>query len=398
MKNKRLNHPILFFFLKLIARPLAYFKWGYRYKSKYKIKKDEKVVIVSNHVTDFDPILIHLSLNKLVHCLATDNIFAGRLYAKLLSYIGVIPKRKGMVDLKSNMAMLQAINRGDSLLFFPEGNRSYADFQFNIADNIGRLFKTFKANIIIFNFYGGFGKFPRIGSKSRKGKFYGGIKRVIPYEEYKDMPDEELSKIVIDGVRVIDSESPAKYQSKKRAEYFERLFFVCPKCGHVSSIYSEGNYIKCHDCDLKVEYGEDLFLHSDDPSFKFKRMKEWYQYQRDFVKEHDFSQDDVIFKDENVRLSLSNPFQKRIDINRHSSMTLTNTELIFDNRKFDLKDIKIASPVSGRKLCFTIDDNNFVVRGGKRFNAIKYVFLFNKLDTKMRNEHVDSYFLLEGEL
>ena len=397
-QNKRLSHPILFFFLKLLVRPVAFLKWGYRYKDKYKIKKGEKVVIISNHQTDLDPILIHLSFNKLVRCLATDNIFAGKFTAKLLRLIGVIPKRKGIVDLKSNMEMLAASKAGDSLLFFPEGNRSYADFQYYISEKIGRLFKSFQSTLIIFNIHGGFGRYPRMGNKPRKGKFYGEIKRIIPYEEYKDMPEDKLFEIIKDGIRVFDSESHELYKSNKRAEYFERLFFICPKCGRTHGIYSEGNYLKCKHCDLKVEYGEDLLLHSDDPEFKFTRLVDWYNYQKYRVKTYDFKQDDVIFYDEHVELKLSNPFQKVYIYEKDSSLKLTNDYLIFDHHQFPIKDIMIASPVSGRKLCFTIGDNNYVIRGDKRFNALKYVLVFHKLDTEMNRNNVDNYYDLEEEV
>ncbi|MBO4668010.1 MAG: hypothetical protein J5666_07820, partial [Bacilli bacterium] len=91
------------------------------------------------------------------------------------------------------------------------------------------------------------------------------------------------------------------------------------------------------------------------------------------------------------------PYDKCIIITKHSEMILTSEELIFNNRKFEIKDIKIASPVSGRKLCFTIGDNNYVVRGDKRFNALKYVLLFNKLDTEMKLSKNDNYFTLIKE-
>ena len=57
----------------------------------------------------------------------------------------------------------------------------------------------------------------------------------------------------------------------------------------------------------------------------------------------------------------------------------------------------MASPVSGRKLVFTIGDNNYTVKGQERFNAIKYVFLFNKLDTLMRNKDIDQYFSIKED-
>lgn len=396
-KDKKLNHPILFFISKLLVRPVAYFKWGYRYKDKYKIAKDEKVCVISNHQTDYDPILIHLSFNKFLRCLATDNIFAGKFTSKLLRYIGVIPKRKGIVDLRSNMEMLNATQKGDSLLFFPEGNRSYAEFQFYVSNRLPKIIKKFETTLIIFNIHGGFGRFPRIGNKPRKGKFYGEIKKVLRYEEYKDMPDDELFEIIQNNLKTFDYQLGEKYLSNQKAEYFEREFFYCPKCHKTQTIYSKGNYLKCSNCDLEVEYKEDLSLESKDPSIKYHRLLDWYNDQIDYINKTDFSKMNQIFIDHNVTLKLSNPYDKCIIITKHSEMILTNKELIFNNRKFEIKDIKIASPVSGRKLCFTIGDNNYVVRGDKRFNALKYVLLFNKLDTEMKLSKNDNYFTLIKE-
>ena len=193
-KKKKLykDRKFTFWLLKSLIRPIAFFKWGYRYKATYKIGKNEKVVVVSNHQTDYDPLLIHLSFNHLIRTLATDNIFSGLKASKWLDRIGVIPKKKGMVDLKSNIAMFNSAQAGESLMFFPEGNRSYAEFEYFISDKIGKLIKSFGATLIIFNLHGGFGKYPRWGNNKvkRKGKFYGEIRRVYKYDDYKDMSDE----------------------------------------------------------------------------------------------------------------------------------------------------------------------------------------------------------------
>ena len=394
-KVKPFKRPFLFPFAKFFFGLYARIILGYRKKDRFRIRKGEKIVVLSNHQTDLDPFLIMLSFNKMLRCLATDNLFAGKKAAKWLTYLGIIPKRKGLVDIKSTMEMLKYSTVGDSLLFFPEGNRSYADFQFFVSERLGKMIKSFKATVVIFNLHGGFGCMPRMGSKRRKGKFYGEFKTILHYEDYKDMDDVVLSKIIIDNLRVIDSESGELYKSKARAEYFERLFFVCPKCHSISSIYSEGNYIKCHSCDLEIEYTEDLQLKSKD--VEFTKLVEYYNYQKKYVREHDFSKDDVIFTDEKVSLTLANPYQDKEKLEEESKMILTNKELIFDHHKFDIKDILVASPVSGRKLVFTIGDNNYTVKGQDRFNAIKYVFLFNKLDTLMRNKEIDQYFSIKED-
>ena len=394
-KNKKLSRPILYQIGRFCFKPFVYFKLGYRYKDYYKIGKDESVVILSNHQTDYDPIVVHYSFNKFIRCLATDNIFSGKATGKFLRYIGTIPKRKGVTDVSSVMEMMKAVHNGDSLLIFPEGNRTFGEFQFPIDKGIVELIKKMKVTLVLFNLHGGFGRFPRMGSKKRKGKFFGEIKSIMKYDEYKDIPNDELYKTIVDTLRVYDSESDELYKSKAKAENFERLFFVCPKCGSLQSIYSKGDHLLCHNCDLDVTYGEDLHFHSDNPSFKFSKLVEWYDYQRHFVLKNDFSSKEVIFEDKNVSMYLANPYVKRRYFAKKVDMKLTNKELIVGDIKINLKDILIASPVSGRKLCITLDGKNYVIRGDKKFNAIKYVFLFNKLDTRMKQEHLDMYYRIE---
>lgn len=395
MSVKPINN-FTFKLLKLLVRPVAFFKWQYRYKNTYKIKKGESVVVLSNHQTDLDPLLIQLSFNKLLRTIATDTIFKKGRMGNFMRRMGAIPKRKGVMDIGSLMEMIRICQSGKSLLFFPEGNRSYAEFQYYIVDSIGKTIKKLGATLILFNIHGGTGRYPRFASKPRKGKFYGEIVKVMPYEEYNAMDDLELSKLIIDTLKVFDSDSGELYKSNNRAEYLERMFFVCPKCGTPHKLISEGSVIRCDHCGLSVNYNEDLTLSSDDPDFKFKRLVEWYNYEKRWIKGYKIKPGEVIFKDSDITLRTSNP-NERSSLLSEGGITLTSTKLIFDKVSYDIKDISIASPVSGRKFIFSIDDMQYEVRGDKRFNPLKYVFMFNRLDTKMKLTGVDKYYSLEEE-
>ena len=377
-----IKEPFYLAFLKPIVRIFARIVWGYKMKSFYKAAKGENLIILSNHQTDLDPVLVRMSSNRFLYTIATDNIFSDPKNVKWLNRIGAIPKKKGVADLRSIFRMTSIASSGGSLLLFAEGNRSYAEFQFYIADNIGKLLKKMKATIILFNLHGGFGCMPRFGGKKRrKGPFYGEIKRVLKYEEYENMPPEELSAIVKEGLRVVDAEEGFSYKSKKRAEYLERMYFVCPKCGDIHSLKSEGNYIKCHNCGLEVEYTEKLTLKSNDPTFTWTKLNDWYEYQKQWVRDYQIEKGKIIFEDDDVTLTLSNPYQTKELLNQ-GKLVLTDEKLSVGDTYFDLKDIMIASPVSGRNLCLTINDDNYVIRGQERFNALKYVLMFNKLDTR----------------
>lgn len=379
-------------FIKFYYRRILH----YKQKEKIIIPDNEPSIVLSNHVTDFDGIFLHCECNKFLYTISTDNVFNNKNY-KFLKSLGMIAKRKGLTDIASTKEMMKVVMGGGSLLLFPEGNRSYAEFQFFISEGLIGFIKKFKLTIILHNIHGGFGVNPRFGNTRRKGPFYGEIKRVLKYDEYKDMSLEELTKIVRDNLKVYDSDSNIEYLSDQKAEYLERMFFVCPKCGKISSLRSEGNYIHCDSCGLSVEYTTKLKLRSDDKDFKFNRLVDWYDYQRKFLRELEIKDNEIIFEDDNVLLMKANPFQEKTEIGT-GKLTLTNKKMKVGDVTFNVHDIEIASPMSGRNLIFTYQNNSYQIHGEERFNALKYVLIFNKLDTIMKELKTDDYYPIEGEL
>lgn len=382
---------------RVILRFLAFFFVGYRHKDNFKIKKGESIVVLSNHQTDIDAVLINLSFNRLLHTLTTDNLFKKGFANWILTKFGAIPKRKGMVDPNSTMQMMRVIKNHQSLLIFPEGNRAYAEFQYYISPRFVQFLKAMKAKIVLFNLHGGNGTHPRFMRRKRRGKFYGEVTKVLAYEEYKDMPDEELFDLIKQNLRVFDSESGALFKDKRRAEYLERMFFVCPSCHSAQTLYSKRELIRCQKCGFEAEFTEDLHLKIRNSQVNYTKLVEWYNYQKVWMKELEINNNEPIFTDENVKLFSAELNQKKTLLAK-GKLSITNNVMTFDNVSFDIKDIEIASSVSGTKFVFTHLGKNYEVRGAARFNPLKYVMLFNKLDTKMHLNDTDKYFNLEVDV
>lgn len=386
------KYKFLFFLLRGIAFLYTRLILGYRSQDKYKLKKGEKVIILSNHQTDADPFCVLTSFKFPVRTVATDNIFAGKFRSKLFSALGTIPKKKGLSDMRAVVKMKETIDCGGSLLIFPEGNRSFCEFQFHIANTLATLLKKFKATVVLFNLHGGTGRAPRFKNKNRKGRFYGEIKRVLKYEEYSLIPDDEFIELIKSELKVYDADEGNLYKSKRRAEYLERTFFVCPVCEKTQTLYSKGNYLFCKNCGMKAEYTEDLHFKSVN-NFPFTRSIEFWNYQKRYLKDLEITPDKTIFSDKNVKVYLSNPYENRKLLYK-GDINLTDKYLCFGENKFDLKTIEISSVVSGRNLVFLSEGNNYTLRGDKRFNPLKYALIFNKLDTLMKEKGTDLYFNL----
>lgn len=367
----------------------------YERRSFLKMKKGDSYIILSNHQTGLDGIFLPLSFSRHLYGVLTDSFLSKGWIAKMFQHqLGIIGKKKGAMDLKANADMMRCLNEGGSLLIFPEGNRSYAEFQFTLTDGFSRFLKFFKKPIVLFNFHGGIGVDPRFGNKRRKGQFYGEIKRILQYEEYKDWSDEELYKVISENLKVYDSDSGELYKSKTRAEYLERMLFVCPKCGKVETLVSKGNFLTCKECGLRVEYAENLHFKSEDKSFKFDRLVDWYNYQVEFVKNFKPNGQEI-FHDEFAKLYISRPGKKRKLVAK-GPVVLTEKSLKFLGKTIDIAEIEIASPINGTNFNFSTSDNEYLVMGKGRFNPLKYVLMFNRLDTKMKINKRDVYYNLES--
>ena len=182
------------------------------------------------------------------------------------------------------------------------------------------------------------------------------------------------------------------FKSNERAEYLERMFFVCPKCGKLETLYSKGNYIYCKECGLKVEYTEDLHLKSEDPEFKFDKLVDWYNYQIRFVKSFETKEDEIIFNDQGgADLYISHPGKKR-ELIAKGPVILTKNFIKFAEKTLDIHEIEIASPINGNNFNFSTSTEDYLVKGNPRFNPLKFVLMFNKLDTQMKAKMADVYY------
>ncbi|MCQ2088281.1 MAG: 1-acyl-sn-glycerol-3-phosphate acyltransferase [Bacilli bacterium] len=389
LKRHSFYRALLFPVVKLIAAI-----YGFKNKSHFKIKKGESYLVLCNHQTGLDPIYVMMAFNRHLYAVATDTLMSNGFTSKLLSHcFGVIPKKKGIADYDANKKMLQVINEGGSLLLFPEGNRQYAEFQFSFTKSFAKFIKNLKRTVILYNLHGGTGVQPRFTKKKRKGQFYGKIRRVLRYDDYKDMSDEELYELVSEELKIYDSNSPQKYKSKASAEYLERIFFVCPKCGKVETLYSEGDFIECKECGFKVQYTNNLHLVTNDENIKFTKMLDWYNYQIRYLKDMQIG-DGVIFSDEEVGLYTSYLYEKRKLITK-GKIELYKDRLVIGEKTIKVSDIVISSPVGGTKFTLKTDDEDMLIIGNDRFNPLKYVFMFNKLDTKMKLNNLDIHYTLD---
>ncbi|MFC1899108.1 lysophospholipid acyltransferase family protein [Chloroflexota bacterium] len=82
------------------------------------------VLIVSNHLSNADPPLLGVCLNREVKFMAKEELFRFRPFGYLITGFGAFPVRRGRLDRQALRKSYQVLNEKAMLVMYPEGTRS----------------------------------------------------------------------------------------------------------------------------------------------------------------------------------------------------------------------------------------------------------------------------------
>jgi 1-acyl-sn-glycerol-3-phosphate acyltransferase len=87
------------------------------------LPRDGGLVVAANHISFWDPPLIGSVIAREVHFLAKEELFSTPVLGPLIRSVNAIPIRRGAADLAGLTRAIEALQRGGSVLLFPEGSR-----------------------------------------------------------------------------------------------------------------------------------------------------------------------------------------------------------------------------------------------------------------------------------
>lgn len=108
----------------IVALGLARLVLGHRSAGSDRIPRDGPVIIASNHVSNWDPVLVGLGCPREVHFMAKQELFRNPLLRWLITAYNALPVRRGEADHRALRLAARVLKRGGALLMFPEGTRS----------------------------------------------------------------------------------------------------------------------------------------------------------------------------------------------------------------------------------------------------------------------------------
>jgi 1-acyl-sn-glycerol-3-phosphate acyltransferase len=134
--NSRNMKPF-YHLLCIIARPLlkAFFK--FQVFGLENVPNTGGVMLMINHASYLDPIVIGGSVNRNLYYMARSTLFRPWFIERFLTSLNAFPVRLGSPDKSAIKRAIQILNDGDLLLIFPEGTRSIDGTLGKAQDGVG---------------------------------------------------------------------------------------------------------------------------------------------------------------------------------------------------------------------------------------------------------------------
>ena len=197
--------------------PRRFYRWSHRLtrlffkimgnlsvKGLENVPNEGGALIVSNHVSLLDPVIVGSAVHREIHFMARSDVFKVPILGNVITAYNAFPVNRWAPDLGALRRTISLLKAGNSVLMFPEGTRS-ADGNLG-KTNDGACFIAHRANVpTIPVYHSGVQKMlPRGSRRIRRAKLTVSFGEPIDFSE---IAETEVKREMYQqmGVRMIDA-------------------------------------------------------------------------------------------------------------------------------------------------------------------------------------------------
>jgi 1-acyl-sn-glycerol-3-phosphate acyltransferase len=109
---------------KLCCRILFWLLGPITSRGAYRVPKTGPVLILANHLSDVDPIVVQVAAPRPVHFMAKSELFDMPVIGALIRLYQAFPVKRGEPDRASMRHAIELLKMGEAVSIFPEGQLS----------------------------------------------------------------------------------------------------------------------------------------------------------------------------------------------------------------------------------------------------------------------------------
>ena len=371
------RHKIVWSILRAPVGLFLKLKFGYKYKVAENLP--ENYIVLSNHVTDWDPVLVGVSFKRNMYLVGSEHISRWKFAYKLLKWgFEPILRPKGALASGTVMDIIRHCRKGKNVCMFAEGVRSWDGLTNPIAPATAKLIQSSRCGLVTYKITGGYFVSPMWSQSLRKGSLSGAVQNIYTVEELSKMTVDEIYNIIVtdlyEDAYARQLINPQRYKGKNLAEGLENLLFICPECGAYETISSKGDNVSCSKCKMSFKYTDTGFLEG----IKYKTITELSQWQKAEI-EKDVNSGKV-YSSENVILST---VKNHVDTEvTKGTLTMTPKSLVCGSVEIPMESISDLAMHGQNALVFSSGKEYFEAITPKGANTLKFMLYYRCADEK----------------
>lgn len=109
---------------RVVAAPLLALLGPVANFGAYRVPAKGGVLILANHVSDIDPVVVQACCPRPIHFMAKSELFGMRVIGRLLKAFGAYPVKRGLPDRAALRLAVKLLEKGEVVCLFPEGQLS----------------------------------------------------------------------------------------------------------------------------------------------------------------------------------------------------------------------------------------------------------------------------------
>lgn len=352
----------------------------YRFRTKRISKKDEPYIVLANHLTEVDMIMVAGAFSRHMYYVAGEHLLRTKAGPVMQKWQDPIFTFKGSASIDTMREVIRRIKAGNNVMIFPEGSRSFNGETMKLDISIAKLVKMAGCALATYHIEGGYFVAPRWAYTTRTGPMKGDIVNIYSSEQIKAMSRQELTDCINRDLYENAYETQRKnmyaYKGERLAEGLENYLVKCSKCGAFDSMVTEGDSFRCSECGQSGTYTPEGFLKGD--GLRFDSVYDWGVWSEKetctYIKE--FDGEGPLFADEEVVLYEVHADHSREDIasgqvkGYKDRLTIGDNVFLFD----DISGMDML--YFGKTLVFSYKKRHMAITG-EHFHAIKYQKLYD---------------------
>jgi 1-acyl-sn-glycerol-3-phosphate acyltransferase len=171
----------------------------YRFSGKSHVPQTGPVLLVSNHQSHLDPVLVGIACPRQLKYLARKGLFffPFSLWIRSLGAVPIDRERGSIAGIRTTIDLL---TKGEAVVVFPEGSRTPDGKMHPLLPGFCLLARRSGATIVPVAIDGAFDAMPRGSAFARPAKISLAFGPSITSQQYEGLDDKQLTQIVTERI------------------------------------------------------------------------------------------------------------------------------------------------------------------------------------------------------